>query len=125
MSYTTYMKIEHTLNVHIHLAESSVCLVLNELLNLKTIGETIMSAISDFAEKQNAHNDQIDAAISGLTEDVKTLNDLIATLQASQGSITPEDQATLDDLQARSQVIADKLTALDALTPPPAPAEAV
>ena len=61
-----------------------------------------MSAISDFATKQNAHNDAIDAAVSGLTGDVKNLQDQIAKLQASQGQITPEDQALLDAIDARS-----------------------
>lgn len=80
-----------------------------------------MSKISDFAAAQNAFNDQIDQAVSGLTADVKNLSDQIAALQATQGNITPEDQALLDAIEARSKVIADKLTALDALTPPVPP----
>lgn len=81
-----------------------------------------MSAISDFAKKQNAFNDQMDAAVSDLQGDIKSLNDTILQLQNSPGQITPEDQASLDALQARGQTIADKLTALDALTPPVPPA---
>ncbi len=81
-----------------------------------------MSKISDFATKQNAFNDQMDTAVSGLTADVKNLSDQIAALQASAGEITPEDQALLDGIQARTQTVADKLTALDALTPPVVPA---
>lgn len=77
----------------------------------------IMSAISDFAAKQDAHN----AAIAGLSGDIDTLNAEIKTLQNSAGAITPEDQATLDRLDAVGQSAADKLTALDALTPPPVP----
>ncbi len=82
---------------------------------------TIMSAISDFAAKQNAFNDRIDTAVSDLQGDVKSLNDQIAALQASGGAITPEDQALLDGITARSSAIADKLDALDALTPPVPP----
>ena len=81
-----------------------------------------MSAISDFAAKQSAFNDQMDAAIVGLTTEVQTLNATIAKLQSTPGTITPEDQALLDGIQARSKGIADKLTALDALTPPAPPA---
>jgi len=81
----------------------------------------IMSAISDFAAKTNAFNDRIDTAIAGLQTDVQTLNDLITKLQNSPGQITPEDQASLDAIQARASAVADKLDALDALTPPPAP----
>ncbi len=80
-----------------------------------------MSAISDFAAKQNAFNDRQDKAISGLTDDIKNLTDEIAKLQASAGQITPEDQALLDGIQTRAQGISDKLDALDALTPPVAP----
>ena len=80
-----------------------------------------MSAISEFAAKQNAFNDRVDAAVTGLTEDVQTLNDKIVELQNTPGTITPEDQALLDAIQARSEGIATKLEALDALTPPKPP----
>lgn len=83
-----------------------------------------MSAISDFAAKQNAFNDRQDAAITDLQGDVKFLNDTITALQSSPGTITPEDQALLDALQARASATADKLDALDALTPPAPPAPA-
>lgn len=80
-----------------------------------------MSAISDFAAKQNAFNDRIDAAVTGLQGDVDALNKTIQDLQNSAGTVTPEDQASLDALQARGEVIAAKLEALDALTPPTPP----
>ncbi len=80
-----------------------------------------MSAISDFAAKQNAHNDAIDTAVAGLGADIQGLKDLIATLQNSPGTISPEDQATLDALETRTSGIADKLKALDDLTPPTPP----
>lgn len=81
-----------------------------------------MSAISDFAAKQNAFNDRIDAAVTGLQSDIDALNAEILKLQNSPGTITPEDQASLDALQARGEAIAAKLEALDALTPPTPPA---
>jgi hypothetical protein len=85
------------------------------------MGEKIMSAISDFSVKLNAFNDQMDVAVSDLQGDIKSLNDTILKLQNSTGQVTPEDQASLDALQARGQDIADKLNALDALTPPVPP----
>lgn len=80
-----------------------------------------MSAISDFATKQKAHNDQMDAAIDGLTADVTDLKKQIAALQSSAGQITPEDQALLDAIDVRAETIASKLSALDAATPPTLP----
>lgn len=90
--------------------------------DLEEMEKRIMSAISKFAAEQKTFNDRIDTAITGLGEDIKALNDKITELQNSPGAITPEDQALLDDLQARGDVIATKLEALDALTPPKPPA---
>lgn len=89
--------------------------------DLHQLGDKIMSVISDFAAKQNAFNDRMDAAVAGIQGDVQALNDLITKLQNSPGTITPEDQASLDALQARAQTVTDKLEALDALTPPTPP----
>ena len=80
-----------------------------------------MSKISEFATAQNAFNDRIDVAVTGLQGDVQALNDEIAKLQASAGEVTPEDQASLDAIQARAETITTKLEALDALTPPKPP----
>ncbi len=92
--------------------------MLQKIFNL---GVQIMTAVSDFAASQNAFNDRMDAAIADLQGDVKSLNDQIAALVASQGQLSAEDQASLDALQARASGIADKLDALDALTPPVPP----
>lgn len=53
---------------------------------------------------------------------MQDLKDQITALQNSQGAITPEDQALLDGIEAKAAAVADKLTALDALTPPTVPA---
>lgn len=83
--------------------------------------EKIMSKISDFATAMTAFTDRQDKAVSDLQDDVKSLNDKITELQNSAGDITPEDQAALDAIQARAGAVADKLDALDALTPPVVP----
>jgi predicted nucleic acid-binding Zn-ribbon protein len=89
--------------------------------DLQQLEHKIMSAISDFTDKQNAFNNRIDTAITDLQGDVKSLTDQITALQNSAGTITPEDQALLDGIQQRTSTIADKLDALDALTPPAVP----
>jgi len=83
--------------------------------------DKVMSAIADFGVKLTAFFDRQDTAITDLQGDVKNLQDQIAALQNSTGTITPEDQAVLDGIQARASTISDKLDALDALTPPKAP----
>jgi len=80
-----------------------------------------MSAISDYAAKVTAFQDRQDAAITGVSGDVDFLVAEIKRLQETAGQITPEDQAILDGIQARAEAAAQKLEALDALTPPPAP----
>lgn len=80
-----------------------------------------MSAISEFAARQTAFNDRQDAAVQGISDDVAELKAEIEKLQNTQGTITAEDQALLDSIQARSEAIATKLEALDALTPPAPP----
>ncbi len=89
--------------------------------DLMEIETRLMSAISDFAAKQTAFNARIDAGITGISGDVQKLNALIAQLQSSPGSITPEDQAALDALQTQGDALSTKVEALDALTPPAVP----
>lgn len=89
---------------------------------IRKIGGMIMSVISEFAAKQNAHNDKIDVALEGLAQDVADLNAKIEALQNSAGQISPEDQALLDALETRGDAIEKKVVALNALTPPMPPA---
>jgi len=101
----------------------SLATIEGKLTDLDKQLKEIMSAISDFATAQNAFNDRQDAAITALGKDIEVLNQKITDLQNSAGQITLEDQKLLDDIQARASGIADKLDALDALTPPPPPIE--
>ena len=84
--------------------------------------QNIMSSISDFSAKMTAFFDRQDTAVADLQGDVDNLTKQIAALQTSGGAITAEDQALLDGIQARASTVSDKLDALDALTPPVAPA---
>lgn len=106
------------------------------LHRIDILENNIMSKISDFAAQQKSFNDAVSAAVdsmqaslTGISGDITTLNDKITALQNSAGGVTPEDQALIDDLQAQGAVLSNKATALaealaalDALTPPAAPA---
>lgn len=80
-----------------------------------------MSVFSDFAAKQKAHNDAVSAAIDGITADIQALNDKITELQNSSGTVTPEDQALIDELVASGDALQAKAQALDDMTPPVVP----
>jgi phage-related protein len=96
-------------------------IILHAIQSLSNQIHHIMSAISDFATKMASFQTRIDTAISDLQGDVDNLTKQIAALQASSGTVTPEDQALLDGIQSTASGVADKLDALDALTPPVAP----
>lgn len=80
-----------------------------------------MSAIGDFANRVKADYERIGTAIDAIREDVAGLNAKIEQLQNSQGQITPEDQATLDEIQAAAANLADRIGEVDNLTPPAPP----
>lgn len=91
-------------------------------------------ALAAFQAKQDAHNAKMDAglndlntAVDGLGADIQGLKDVIATLPTA-GDISPAQQAILDDIDAKMQVVEDRVTALstkakalDDMTPPVAP----
>lgn len=81
----------------------------------------IMSAISVYAEKQNAHNARMSTALNGISDDIAGLNELIVKLQTTPGPISAEDQATLDQLEAAGEALATRVEDTDAITPPVVP----
>jgi len=91
------------------------------LRDLIEMEKRIMSAISDFAAKQNAHNTAVSTALTDLGTEITNLNATIAALQASAGAITPADQALLDQVEASGAALEAKAKALDTLTPPTPP----
>lgn len=97
----------------------------------------IMTKISEFAEKVNAHHEattaalgEVSTAVQGVSDDVAGLKALIEELQNTPGEITPEDQALLDSIEAKAGETSAKVTevatalkALDELTPPTPPVQ--
>jgi predicted nucleic acid-binding Zn-ribbon protein len=116
------IKFDVTVHIHVHASAGEMDEIRKALAHITITGERIMSAISDFAAKQQQFNSRMDTAVEGLTGDVAELNRKIQELQQTPGAITPEDQNLLDELQQRGELIAQKLEALDSMTPPPPPA---
>lgn len=77
-----------------------------------------MSAISDFADQVKTSFTDIGNSVDGLTSDVAQLKKKIDDLQNSPGSITPEDQALLNDIQNQANALSAKVKALDEATSP-------
>lgn len=102
-------------------SERDVRLIKRLLVSLVNIGVHTMSVISEFAVKQESYNARVATAIDGIVADIAGLNALIVALQTSAGTVTPEDQATLDALQAAGEAAAAKAEAADAMTPPVVP----
>lgn len=94
--------------------------------DLKETEHKIMSAISEYAGRVNTAFDKLATAVDGVAGDVAFLKEKILELQNNPGPISAEDQAILDQLEARTAGLADKTAALDAATadrppePPPA-----
>lgn len=77
-----------------------------------------MNPISQFAAQQKEYADKMDVAVAGLQDDFKYLNERIKELQESPDAVTPADQKLLDVISAHSKLVAERLSALDDLTPP-------
>lgn len=71
-----------------------------------------MTAVSDFVGRMNTKLDAIEATTASIQSDVQFL-------VAHQGvGITPEEQAMLDALEARTDTALSNLNAVDALFTP-------
>lgn len=96
-----------------------------------------MAIYAEFLKRQKEYNDRDDAAMEklntasqNLAGDIKFLKDTITKLQNSQGTVTPEDQALIDQLEQRANTASTKfdaltksLTELDEATPPEVPTD--
>lgn len=95
-----------------------------KLNNLLSQGETLMSAIQDFAVKQQAYNERMNAAVEGIRGDLDNLNEQIKKLQdaaAQNSEMSDEDKEALNRLEMSSQELADKLEQIDQLNAPALP----
>jgi len=105
--------------------------IISALAVLQTGQDKMAQTVDDYIAAQTATNAQISTAvdalggsITGVSGDVQNLNNQIAALQNSLGTLTPAQQQAFADLAsqgtalaAKVQTAADSLAALDALTP--------
>lgn len=83
-----------------------------------------MDAIQTYAAQANAYMATISTALDDIKTEIATLNAQVTALQTSAGTVTPEDQATIDSMQATLKTLTDKSAALDTINPPaPPPAQ--
>lgn len=113
---TVTIKLDPHLQRMLDRAVSAIPALFNKL-------EEMMSKISDYAAQTHANYTKLSQGLDDIKDDIKTLDDKIAAFNDSPGTLSTEDQKTLDDLQAESQAIVDKTTALNDQHPnnPPAP----
>ncbi len=93
---------------------------------LTTIQQTqgkLMSVISDFSVKQNAFNAEISSDLDDIKTAAASQLALIQQLQQSQGTVTPEDQAIIDKLEADGTALVSKADATAGKTPPAPPTD--
>jgi len=83
-----------------------------------------MATFDQYVKDQTDHNNATSDALGELATELKTLSDLVASLQNAEGTLTAGQQAVLDELDAKGKEIADKAQALANVTPPPAPTPA-
>lgn len=86
---------------------------------IKEMEVKVMSQISDYSDRVNAKLDSLATSVDGVVADVASLKKKIDDLQNSPGTITPEDQKLLDDIQSRVTSLADKVKTLDEATESP------
>lgn len=89
-----------------------------------------LQALNAYFDRDDAAMTKIAQAVPAVVADVKFLKDTITKLQNTQGQVTPEDQALIDQLQARANAAATRteqlaadIKALDDATPPEVPVE--
>lgn len=122
MSHAT--EIYEALSVlEIFMREARACQSARELVTKHDLAEMekrIMSLITDQAAKIQANFDTLNTELDGIATGIAALDTLITGLQNSPGTLSPEDQAALDAIQAASGALATKAAAI--VTAPPATA---
>jgi len=89
--------------------------------DLKETEDKIMSAITDWAAKEQVSLDAISSTLDGILVGIAALDALIIAFQNSPGTLNAVDQAALDAIQTSSASLLTKSQGI-VLTPPTPPA---
>ena len=79
-----------------------------------------MSKVTDFAAAVQTAFDAVNADLTKIKDGIAALDALIVAFQNSPGTLSAEDQAALDKIQAESAALVATADAVD-VTPPVAP----
>ncbi len=82
---------------------------------------TVTESLKAFGDAMKAYQTKDQQDVDAITALIAALNAKIKELQDSAGTLTPEDQALLDSIQADGLTLEGKLDALAATTPPSIP----
>jgi hypothetical protein len=88
--------------------------------DLEKVKDKILSAIQDWAAKEQADLTAISASLDNVIAGIATLDALITGFQTSPGTLSTADQAALDAIQAVSKTLVVKASAIS-VTPPGTP----
>ncbi len=78
-----------------------------------------MSAITDFATKEQSDLDALNAKLDAIASGVTGLDEAIKQLQSTVTGLTPEEQAALDSVVSQSDALVAKASAIDTTVPAP------
>lgn len=81
-----------------------------------------MSKLTDFLDAQTAFNTELTSDLTAIAASIADLNAKITDLQNSAGTLSPEDQARIDAIQAAGTALVGQADALAGKTPPAPPA---
>lgn len=115
--YSKWPVLEHNLGHSMESTRLALQHIIRQLNHQKLQQEIIMSKITDFADQEKLDFQAMSDALDSIATDLVALNQKITDLQNSPGQVTPEDQAALDDIQAKSKAVTAKAQAL-VVTPP-------
>ena len=81
--------------------------------------QKLMSQITDWAAQEEADLSAISTTLDNVVSGIAALDALITAFQNSPGTLTPQDQAALDAIQASAHALVTKASAIS--TAPPVP----